>query len=123
MGFWLRLADVGRLGEKAGSARRAAPGCGVIQRAFNKPSVSNWGTKESPCPTLSVVKATKSSCRGVAFEFADHKEQEIRTYLIKREGKGFELRKLAIRLDDGPSADAVVAVYEGENILLKQPRP
>ena len=63
------------------------------------------------------MKAAKSSCRGIAFEFPDDKEQEIRGYLIKREGRGFELRKLAICLEDGTSANAVVAVYEGENIL------
>jgi hypothetical protein len=50
------------------------------------------GTKRCPCPTLNVVKVANSVSRGIAFEFPDDKEQEIRAYRIKREGKGFELR-------------------------------
>src|SRR5262249_27817574 len=103
--------------KKWGCARRACAELDGYQRAFNKRSVLNWGTKENPCPTLSVMKAANSSCRGIAFEFADDKEQEIRRHLTKREGEGFELRKLAIRLDGGISANAVVAVYEAEDII------
>ena len=87
------------------------------QRAFNKASVRNWGTKAQPCPTLNIVESKSATCRGIAFEFPEPKAQEIRDYLIEREGKAFALRLLPIFLDDGGAAVAIVPVYEGKNII------
>jgi glutathione-specific gamma-glutamylcyclotransferase len=87
------------------------------QRAFNKASVRNWGTKANPCPTLNIIESVSSTCSGIAFEFPDSKAQKIRKYLLDREGKGFELRPLPIRIDGGSATDAVVPIYKGNNIL------
>jgi cation transport protein ChaC len=100
-----------------GCIRRARAELLGYQRTFNKASVRNWGTKAHPCPTLNVVESASSTCGGIAFEFPDATEQEIRAYLSKREGKGFALRLFAIRLDDGSRVDAVVPIYEGKNII------
>jgi cation transport regulator ChaC len=56
-------------------------------------------------------------CRGIAFEFPEPKAQEVRDYLIEREGKAFALRPLPILLDDGSAATAIVPIYEGKNII------
>jgi glutathione-specific gamma-glutamylcyclotransferase len=90
------------------------------ERAFNKASVKNWGTKTHPCPTLNAVKSASATCRGIAFEFPDAKEHEVRDYLIRREGKAFPLRILPIRLDDGSMAQAAVPMYEGKNVIAER---
>ena len=63
------------------------------------------------------MKSKSATCRGIAFEFPDSKAQEVRDYLIEREGKAFALRTLPILLDDGSVAAAVVPIYEGKNII------
>lgn len=87
------------------------------QRRFNKASVSNWGTKGNPCPTLNVEKRQGADCEGLAFEFADSSQDEILSYLSAREGKSFQLQKHMIVLDDGNHVEAHVPVYAGKNIL------
>ncbi len=89
------------------------------QRRFNKASVSNWGTKGSPCPTLNVEKCQGSYCEGLAFEFAESSQDGILSYLRSREGKSFQLQKHMIVLDDGSHIEAHVPVYVGTNILTK----
>ena len=87
------------------------------RRRFNKASISNWGTKISPCPTLNLEKCEGALCEGLAFEFPDELQEEIFSYLKNREGKSFELQKHSVVLEDGDSVDAHVPVYVGKNIL------
>jgi cation transport protein ChaC len=100
-----------------GCIRRTRAELQGYHRAFNKASVRNWGTKAHPCPTLNIVKRESATCRGIAFEFPELKAQEVRDYLVEREGKGFALRTLPILLDDGSVAAAIVPIYEGKNII------
>lgn len=87
------------------------------RRRFNKASISNWGTKASPCPTLNVVKEEGAFCEGLAFEFSDDVQYEILSYLRSREGKSFELQKHPIVFESGDHLEAHVPVYVGKNIL------
>lgn len=86
-------------------------------RTFNKASVRNWGSKESPCPTLNLRADDFEVCQGVAFEFPDHQKFEILEYLILREGKGFELHELPINFDDNVEVLAHVPIYTGKNTI------
>jgi glutathione-specific gamma-glutamylcyclotransferase len=106
-----------------GCVRRVRAELPGYQRAFNKASVRNWGTNVNPCPTLNIVKSSSANCRGIAFEFPDDRAAQVRKYLLDREGKGFALRTLGIRLDDGTRTDALVPIYEGKNILLASDLP
>lgn len=96
------------------SAPALARGCA---RVFNKASIRNWGTQHRPCPTLNLVKSEHAECRGLAFEFPDSSTNEIIKYLEKREGRGFVLRRLEIELDTGEKVDAIVPIYEGNNLV------
>ena len=84
-------------------------------RAFNKLSVRNWGTRESPGPTLNLI-ACEATCRG-AFEFPDARGTEILAYLTSREGKNFGLQELPIVLEEGAAVIALVPLYEGRNVI------
>jgi cation transport protein ChaC len=98
-------------------ARRMSATLGGYRRVFNKPSVRNWGTKKFPCPTLNLMRSDSSSCRGMAFEFLENQEEQVLTYLTAREGSGFGLHQLSIRLDQGDDVVATVAIYEGKNLI------
>jgi cation transport protein ChaC len=100
-----------------GCVRRTRAELQGYHRAFNKASVRNWGTKARPCPTLNIVKSESATCRGIAFEFPELNAQEVRDYLIEREGKAFALRTLPILLDNGSVATAVVPIYAGKNVI------
>ena len=89
------------------------------RRRFNKASISNWGTRDNPCPTLNVEKCQGSDCEGLAYEFADSSQEEILSYLGAREGRAFQIQRHMITLDDGNHAEAYVPVYMGPNILNK----
>ena len=89
------------------------------RRSLNKASISNWGTKTSPCPTLNVVKQNGAFCEGLAFEFSDDSQHEILSYLRSREGKSFELQKHKIVFDSGDHLEAYVPVYVGKSLLQK----
>lgn len=99
-----------------GCARTAVANLPGYCRAFNKASVRNWGTKSHPCPTLNLTANAAGVCRGIAFEF-DSRKEEVLAYLEQREGKGFELRELLVRLDDSSEISAVVPIYEGKNLI------
>lgn len=100
-----------------GCTRRALAELPGHTRAFNKASIRNWGTKANPCPTLNLVPKVSSTCRGIAFEFPEDRADEVRAYLMKREGKAFVLRPLLIYLDDGSPVEALVPIYSGKNLL------
>jgi glutathione-specific gamma-glutamylcyclotransferase len=85
-------------------------------RAFNKASVRNWGTKANPGPTLNLVPA-EEDCVGTAFEFPEDRAADVRAYLAKREGKGFELRAVAVKLSELNDVEAIVPFYEGRNLV------
>jgi len=100
-----------------GCIRRARAGLSGYRRVFNKASVRNWGTKEFPAPTLNLIKSDSAHCYGMAFEFPDECEQEIREYLVKREGKSFALRQIPAQLENGDEITAIVPIYEGNNLI------
>jgi glutathione-specific gamma-glutamylcyclotransferase len=86
-------------------------------RAFNKPSVRNWGSSAAPCPTLNVEKHEGGVCVGVAFQFSDDLREAVLGYLGRREGEGFSFPKLDVLLEDGIQKEAYVAVYEGKDLI------
>ena len=87
------------------------------QRTFNKPSVVRWGTKSAPCPTLNVRSDALASCTGMAFAFAPDRRDEIIEALRRREGKGFEIRQVAVRIADGTEVEAFAPFYGGSDVL------
>jgi cation transport protein ChaC len=79
--------------EKAFSCNRRLTGkLHGYRRTFNKLSVKNWGTKSNPGPTLNLVVAGHGICTGIAFEFPDDQSNNLKSYLAKREGKGFAFK-------------------------------
>ncbi len=88
-------------------------------RVFNKASVKNWGTKDTPCPTLNLSKVDSGVCRGVAFEFADNHKEELLSYLTAREGSA--PREMSIRLEGNTEVSALVPFYEGKNLIVGKP--
>ncbi len=87
------------------------------RRVFNKASIKRWGSKQSPCPTLNLEKSASAACRGMAFEFPDGKRKEVLSYLRNREGEGFDLVELEVRLTNGASVTADVPLYGGKNVI------
>jgi cation transport protein ChaC len=85
-------------------------------RTFNKLSVRNWGTRSHPGPTLNLI-ASDSSCRGIAFEFPEARRAEIVAYLVRREGNNFTLNERPIVLGGGATVTALVALYQGPNVI------
>lgn len=100
-----------------GCTRRSWVALSGYRRVFNKASVKNWGTKTSPCPTLNLAAVHGATCRGMAFEFPDNRTIEILDYLKEREGKGFALREMPVRLESGDEVLAFVPVYDGPNVI------
>lgn len=101
-----------------GCLRRSIALLQGYRRSFNKASVRNRGTKETPCPTLNVERIEGETCKGMAFAFPEDREAEIRRYLEKREGKDFSLDGLMIRLEDATNVLAHVPIYSGKNLIL-----
>ena len=87
------------------------------RRKFNKASVSNWGNKETPGPTLNIEQDESSVCEGMAFEFPENDKEKVLEYLKKREGKAFLLKEYTVILDNGNEVKAFTPIYEGKNIL------
>jgi glutathione-specific gamma-glutamylcyclotransferase len=88
-----------------------------FRRTFDKGSVKNWGSKNNPCPTLNLAVDPSRTCKGVAFEFFEEKRNEVTAYLKKREGNGFELKPVEIRLESGDRVSAIVPIYSGKNLI------
>jgi len=72
------------------------------RRSFNKKSVVNWGTSESPAPTLGLEPSQSMNCVGTAFEFPDDQSVAIASLLTDREGISFILVELPVRLPERP---------------------
>jgi glutathione-specific gamma-glutamylcyclotransferase len=100
-----------------GCIRRARAGLHGYRRVFNKASVSNWGSKKCPCPTLNLTKSNSAHCQGIAFEFPDERKPGILKYLTKREGAGFLLCALPAQLESGDVITPLVPLYEGKNLI------
>jgi cation transport regulator ChaC len=88
-----------------GCIRRGKAQLRGYRRAFNKKSVRNWGTRQSPCPTLNVVASPNLSCWGIAYQFPDNRKLGVQAYLEDREGKDFVFEALQIELDDGSEVE------------------
>jgi glutathione-specific gamma-glutamylcyclotransferase len=101
---------------RRGCLRRAIAELQGYARSFNKLSVRNWGSRTYPGPTLNLI-ASRSSCRGIAFEFPEERRAEILAYLIQREGKNFRLNKKPIVLEGGTAIIAFVPIYHGPNVI------
>lgn len=104
-----------------GCVRRCTGTLSGYRRAFNKASIRNWGTKAAPCPTLNLKAEPSASCVGVAFEFPADKSAAVSGYLARREGPGFSLTELKVRLQTGEEVGAVVPMYSGPNTLREMP--
>lgn len=100
-----------------GCTRRVVADLPSYYRVFNKASISNWGTKTSPCPTLNLSKKPNGMCRGIAFEFPDAQKQNVLAYLTEREGKAFPLREMTVQLDGHVQVEAFVPIYDGKNVI------
>lgn len=87
------------------------------RRSFTKASVKNWGTRDHPCPTLTLDRDDLSSCWGIAFEFEDRDRPELLEYLKHREGRNFAFNRIEILLEGNTAVYAMVSKYEGTNIL------
>jgi cation transport protein ChaC len=86
-------------------------------RVFNKKSVSNWGTRDCPCPTLNLVFEANASCIGIAFEFSEEKTEEVEAYLTRREGRNFNLSVVEVVAEGSGPVKALVPLYAGKNII------
>jgi len=82
------------------------------RRAFNKKSVTNWGTEENPCPTLGLERDQEATCTGVAFKFPEALAEEVSAYLRDREGPSFDFVEVEIILPDSREVQARVAVND-----------
>ncbi|MCL6306936.1 gamma-glutamylcyclotransferase [Pseudomonas syringae] len=87
------------------------------RRVFNKASVSNWGTRDCPCPTLNLVFEANASCVGIAFEFSEEMRDEVEAYLARREGKNFNLSVVEVVAEGSGAVEALVSLYAGRNII------
>jgi cation transport protein ChaC len=97
--------------------RRSTAELRGYRRTFNKASTENWGSTESPCPTLNLERVEGGVCKGIAFNFPSVREREVHEYLADREGKGFPLEIVTIQLEDGTEVQAYVPLYHGKKTL------
>lgn len=103
--------------KELGCSRRCVAVLRGYRRTFNKASTKNRGTKKNPCPTLNLEKIEGGTCNGMAFEFPDDQENNVRKYLEKREGEGFRLERLPVRLQGDADVLAYTPVYAGKNLI------
>src|SRR5271165_746310 len=85
------------------------------RRSFNKASTRNWGTRNSPGPTLGLEPSQESYCIGTAFQFPDETADAVSTYLRNREGASFTLTQLPVRL---PNEETIQAVDAANSIRV-----
>lgn len=100
-----------------GCTRRIVADLPGHRRVFNKASIERWGTKISPGPTLNLITAPRESCRGMAFRFPADSGLVACTYLKRREGPGFPLREFTIHISHIGAVQALVPMYEGNNLV------
>jgi cation transport protein ChaC len=100
-----------------GCTQRAIAELKGYRRSFNKASVTNWGTRDCPCPTLNLVSDTDACCLGVAFEFSETQRTDVEAYLAQREGRNFTFSNLEVTTSGSGSVQALVPMYSGKNVL------
>ena len=88
------------------------------QRNFNKKSTRNWGTNQTPCPTLGLEQIVGETCVGCAFEFDDNSEMLIMDYLRDREGNSFTLARLNVELENGQIVQAVTPINQRNHTYI-----
>lgn len=76
-----------------------------LQREFNKASVSNWGSTETPCPTLGLKPSPTAICVGVVFEFPPTERECVLAALRRREGRSFAMSEVEVLLESGETID------------------
>jgi glutathione-specific gamma-glutamylcyclotransferase len=103
-----------------GCLRKVAAELPGFRRTFQKASVKNWGSAQSPCPTLNLIADPTRICKGIAFEFPEEKRESVINYLQRREGKGFLFQQAEIRLENGDAVKAIVAIYSGNKVLSRK---
>jgi cation transport protein ChaC len=82
------------------------------RRSFNKKSTRNWGSAQTPGPTLGLEPDQGASCVGTAFEFPDDRRAALEALLRQREGDSFALVELPVRLADGREIEALTPVND-----------
>ena len=107
----------GNWSERFSCLRRVTAELPGFKRTFDKGSVENWGSRDNPCPTLNLAADPLRRCKGVAFEFPEARRSEVVAYLQEREGKGFGLQPVEVRLEGGDRVNAVAPIYSGRNLL------
>lgn len=83
-------------------------------RAFNKKSTRNWGSSETPCPTLGLEKSGGAECVGLVFKFNDNQREEVVAFLKDREGSSFQLVEVEIELEGGQKEMALTSINSSE---------
>ena len=102
--------------EKAFECRRSGKATLLgYRRDFNKSSVANWGTEQSPCPTLGLATDEEGECVGIAFELPDGRSEDVYAYLSRREGRSFSLQDREVRLASGSLVTAAVPINDTES--------
>ncbi len=119
---WLWVFGYGSLmwdgWEKKFSCRHRAPAdLPGYRRSLSKKSTRNWGSREHPCPTLTLIRDPDATCRGIAFAFPQEKARAVKNYLQTREGKNFPLEEHTIHLQNGEDVSAFFPLYKGKNLL------
>lgn len=95
-----------------GCSRKEHAALPKFQRDFNKASVENWGSRESPGPTLGLNPNATARCAGLAFELPDSERDRVLKYLKEREGTSFALQEKKVELDSGTRPKAFVPVND-----------
>lgn len=85
------------------------------KRDFNKKSVKNWGTQDTPGPTLGLEQKKGAECTGTVFEFDDNKRERITERLKKREGPSFKLIEKEVTLPDGRKVRAITPINDRDS--------
>lgn len=95
-----------------GGARTDGAVLSGYRRSFNKKSVSNWGTRQRPGPTLGLEPDDSAECIGTAFEIPDEQRGPVEAMLRDREGGSFTFPMLPARLPDGRTVPAMTPLND-----------
>jgi len=87
--------------QEFGGTRRGQATLSGYRRAFSKRSTLNWGTQQSPCPTLGLEPVDGARCVGLLFEFPDEQKDRVLAYLRNREGGGFDFPERDVETSEG----------------------
>jgi glutathione-specific gamma-glutamylcyclotransferase len=83
-----------------------------FRRDFNKASERNWGSADTPGPTLGLEPLADARCVGMAFEFPEAERSRLLSALRDREGRSFMLPEKSIELAPGTIVQAVVPLND-----------